>query len=151
MNIAVIGGHECSKKTYEIARELGRLIASEGWVLVCGGGPGVMEAVCRGAKEAKGLTVGILPSYDGAEANNYLDVRLPTGIGFARNTLVVRAADAVIALEGNHGTLSEIAFALCEKKPVYTLGSWAVKGAIKIKTPQEAIAKAKKNRISKGA
>ena len=144
MNVAVVGGHNCSPKTYEIARELGGLIAKERWVLVCGGGPGVMEAVCRGAKEKDGLTVGILPSYDGKEANGYLDVKLTTGIGYARNTLVVRAADVVIALEGNHGTLSEIAFALCEDKIIYSLGSWDLKGTVKVKSPKEAIEKIKK-------
>lgn len=145
MNIAVIGGHKCSKKQAKIAKELGALIAKQGWTLVCGGGPGIMEAVCCGAKLGSGLTVGILPSYDSREANKYLDVKIPTGIGFARNVLVVRAADAVIAIGGNHGTLSEIAFALCEQKKVYTIDSWDIKGAVKVKDPKEAIGKIKKS------
>ncbi len=143
MNVAVIGGHKCSKKHVKIAQELGSLIAKQGWVLICGGGPGVMEAVCKGAKLEGGLTVGILPSRDGQEANKYLDVKIPTGIGFARNIFVVRAADVIIAVGGHHGTLSEIAFALCEERKVYTIDSWDVKGAVEVKNPKEAIDKIK--------
>jgi uncharacterized protein (TIGR00725 family) len=116
-NIAVIGGHKCSRQTYAIARRTGQLIASCGWALVCGGGPGVMEAACRGAKEKGGLTIGILPSYDGKEANNYLDIRLTTGLGYARNILIIRSCEAVIAIDGEYGTLSEIAFAFFAEGP----------------------------------
>ncbi|MDD3296077.1 MAG: TIGR00725 family protein [Candidatus Omnitrophica bacterium] len=140
MNVAVIGGHKCSKRVYKIAQLTGSLIGDRGWVLVCGGGPGVMEAACKGAKSAGGLTVGILPSYDGAEANKFLDVRLPTGFGYARNILVARAADAIIAIDGEYGTLSEIAFALNPpKKLVVGLGTWDIKGVVKAASPKEAI------------
>jgi uncharacterized protein (TIGR00725 family) len=139
MNIAVIGGSECSRKSYDLAFTLGQLIAEEKWVLVCGGGPGVMEAACRGAKELGGLTVGILPSYDGKEANDYLDVKIPTGLGYARNVLVVRAADMVVAIDGKYGTLSEIAFAFNDPRPVIGINTWDIKGVIKVKTPQAAI------------
>ena len=144
INVAVIGGSTCSKKIYTQAKELGSLIAQEGWTLICGGGPGVMEAVCRGAKEKKGLTVGILPSFEGKEANPYLDVKIPTGLGYARNILVVRAADAIVAIDGKYGTLSEISFALNEEKKVYGIDTWSIKGIIKVKSAKEAIAKIKK-------
>ena len=139
MNVGVIGGSVCSKRVYKIAFELGRLIAKERWVLICGGGGGVMEAVCKGAKSEGGLTVGILPSIDGREANEYLDVKLPTGLGYVRNTLIVRASDILIAVDGRYGTLSEIAFALNEGKLVLGIETWDIKGVKKVKTPQEAI------------
>ena len=105
-----------------------------------------MRAACQGARSGGGLTVGILPSRHGKEANKYLDVKLPTGVGYARNVLIVRAADAVVAVAGNHGTLSEISFALCEKKKVYAIESWDIKGVIKAKDPKEVISKIKKGR-----
>ena len=144
MNIAVVGGHKCSKKNYEVAIKLGRLIAQQGWVLICGGGPGVMEAASRGAKEQGGLTVGILPGYKKEDANAYLDVKLPTGVGLARNIFVVRAADAVIAVNGEYGTLSEIAFALSEEKVVLGIETWAIKGVKLFKNPQGAVKYIKK-------
>jgi hypothetical protein len=139
MNVGVIGGYECSKKEYKVAQTLGRLIAKEGWILICGGHSGVMEAACLGAKKNGGLTVGILPSSGGEGANPYLDVKIPTGLGYARNILVVRASDVIIAINGKFGTLSEIAFALCEGKPVLGIETWNIKGIIKVKNPQEAI------------
>jgi len=144
MNISVIGGFSCSKKNYETAYELGKLIAQQGWILICGGGSGIMEAACKGAKEEGGLTVGILPSYDGAEANSYLDIKLPTGLGYARNVLVVRASDAIVAIDGKYGTLSEIAFAFNDTRPVVGINTWDIKGIIKVKTPKAAIAKIRK-------
>jgi len=143
INIAVIGGHQCSKKSYETARQTGELIAQQGWVLICGGGPGVMEAAAKGAKDRGGLTVGILPGCDGKEANAYLDVKLPTGLGYARNVLIVRAADALIAIDGNYGTLSEIAFAFNDPKPVVGIDTWDIEGVVKVKTPEEAVKKVK--------
>jgi len=139
MNVAVIGGSSCSQKVYKQARELGSLIAKQGWTLICGGLSGVMEAAAQGAKEAGGLTVGILPGNDSSEANPYIDVKIPTGLGYARNILVVRATDAIVALDGKHGTLSEIAFALNEEKPVIGIDSWDIKGIVKAGTPQEAL------------
>ena len=144
MNIGVIGGYKCSKKDYQLAYNLGRLIAKEGWVVVCGGGLGVMEAVCKGAKEEGGLTCGILPSYTGEEANPYLDIKLPTGLGYARNILIIRASDVLIAVDGKYGTLSEIAFALNEGKPVLGINTWPIRGIKKVKSPQQAIEKIKK-------
>lgn len=145
MNIAVIGGSTCAKETYKTAKVTGELIAKEGWILVCGGGSGVMEAVCRGAKKAKGLTIGILPSYGGEEANDYLDIKIPTGLGFVRNTLVVRAADYIIAIDGKYGTLSEIGFALAEGKVVIGINTWDIEGVVKVESSQQAIEEVKKH------
>ncbi len=145
----MIGGSRCCKKYHKVAREFGRLVAKEGWVLICGGGQGVMGAASLGAKEEGGLVVGILPSSDGAEANKYLSVKIPTGLGFARNILVVRASDVVVAIDGKHGTLSEIAFALNENKKIYGLDTWDIKGVIKTKTPQEVIKKIKRFKNAK--
>ncbi|MCQ9204997.1 MAG: TIGR00725 family protein [Omnitrophica bacterium] len=141
MNVAVVGGHKCSEEIYSLAQETGKLIAKKGWILICGGLSGVMEAACKGAKEEGGLTVGILPGYDGRQANNYLDVKIPTGLGYARNILVVRACDVIIAIDGEYGTLSEIAFAFSEGKQVYGINTWDIKGIQEVKTPQQAIEK----------
>jgi len=118
--IAVIGSDgDIDPRVEEVAEEIGRRLAMEDVVVVCGGLGGVMQAVCRGAREKDGLTVGILPSMDKEEANPYVDVALTTGLGHARNIFVAASADAVVALSGSTGTLSEIALALNNKKHVY--------------------------------
>jgi uncharacterized protein (TIGR00725 family) len=137
--IAVCGGHKCTKEVEQIAHEIGKNISKVGGILVCGGLGGVMEAVCKGCKAAGGLTVGILPGESKAAANPYVDIPIPTGLGYSRNTLVVGAADIIIALPGEYGTLSEIAFALNAKKPVIGLGSWDIPGMLQAKTPEEAM------------
>jgi len=139
INIAVVGGFQCTKAIYKVAEKTGELIAKEGWTVICGGGEGVMRAVCEGAKKRGGMTVGILPSYKGEEANPYLDVAIPTGLGYARNILVIRAAEVVIAIDGKYGTLSEIAFALNEGKPVVGIKTWNIKGVVTVDTPKEAV------------
>ncbi len=139
MNIAVVGGHKCSKKIYRLAEEIGSLIAAQGWILVCGGRTGVMEAACKGAKKQNGLTVGILPSSNGKDVNRYVDVKIPTGLGYARNILVVRAADAVVAIDGEYGTLSEIAFAFNEAKLIVGIDTWEIEGIKKVNSAKEAI------------
>jgi uncharacterized protein (TIGR00725 family) len=139
--VAVVGGHACDAKVEQIAIKLGELLAKVGVILVTGGLKGVMEAVSRGAKNGGGLTVGILPSEDKNAANPYIDIPIPTGLGYTRNTIVAGCADAVIALPGEYGTLSEIAFALNMKKPVIGLGSWAIPGILEVKTAEEAVAK----------
>ncbi|MFH1519848.1 MAG: TIGR00725 family protein [Candidatus Omnitrophota bacterium] len=139
INVAVVGGHKASRRAYKIAYEVGELIAKAGWALICGGREGVMEAACRGARSQGGLTVGILPSSDGEDANKYLDVTIPTGLGYARNILVVRAAKAIIAISGEYGTLSEIAFGFNEEKPIVGIDTWDIKGIKKVKTAKEAI------------
>lgn len=122
--IGVIGDGVCDDKTYKVACEVGQLVAERGATLVCGGLGGVMEGACKGAKLKGGLTVGILPSDDREWANPYVDVAIPTGLGEARNALVVRCADAVIAVGGQFGTLSEIALALKMKKAVVGIDTW---------------------------
>jgi uncharacterized protein (TIGR00725 family) len=108
-------------------------------VLVCGGLGGVMEAACRGAREAGGTTVGILPGVDRGAANRFVDVAIATGLGEARNALVVRAADALIASGGGYGTLSEVALALKAGKRVVGLGSWDVEGVVATDSPEAAV------------
>jgi len=119
---------------------VGRQLAERGAVVVCGGLGGVMEAACRGAKEAGGLTVGILPGTDRAAANAFVDVAVPSGLGEARNALVVRAADAVVAVGGGYGTLSEIALALKAGKRVVGLDSWDIEGVHAVADPDAAVA-----------
>ena len=119
--VAVVGGAECTPQESEWAGAVGRLIAERGAVLVCGGLGGVMAAAARGAKEAGGLTVGILPGTDPADANASIDIALATGMGEMRNALIVRAAQAVIAIGGGWGTLSEIALARRTDTPVVGL------------------------------
>ncbi|HDN83754.1 MAG TPA: TIGR00725 family protein [Candidatus Altiarchaeales archaeon] len=117
--IGVIGADiELDDDLKAICEEIGKGIASRGWVVVCGGKGGVMKHVCKAAKEANGLTIGILPSLSKEEANEYVDIAIPTGFGVARNVLVVSSADVVIAINGRIGTLSEIALALNYGKDV---------------------------------
>ncbi len=140
--IAVIGGYECSPGIRELAYETGREIAKAGHILICGGMAGVMEAACRGAKDAGGLTVGILPGKTKSEANPYVDIPIATAMAHARNAVIVRTADAVIAIGGKYGTLSEIGLAKAIDRPVYGLASWDVEGIVAVKTPDEAVRKA---------
>jgi len=128
--IGVIGGAECSPEIYEIAREVGREIARNGFALVCGGLSGVMEGACRGAQEAGGITIGLLPTSNKGDANPYCDLVIPTGIGHARNILVVHASDALVAVDGEAGTLSEIAIALKIGKPIVGIKSWELEGRV---------------------
>jgi uncharacterized protein (TIGR00725 family) len=121
---------------------VGRLVAARGAVVVCGGLGGAMESACRGAKQAGGLTVGLLPGSDRSEANAYVDVALPTGLGEARNALVVGAADVVIAVGRGYGTLSEIALALRAGKRVVGLDTWDVEGVASADGPEAAVSAA---------
>jgi len=124
--IAVVGGNEASPENLRLAEEVGRELARRGVALVCGGLGGIMEAACRGAKEAGGTTVGILPGSDPSAANPYVDIPICTGMGYARNVVVVKSAGAVIAVDGAYGTLSEIAHALGEDVPVIGLNTWSL-------------------------
>ena len=129
--IAVIGSAEPIPGLLPIATEVGRVIAARGAVLICGGLGGAMEAAARGAKENGGLTVGILPNYDRNSANRFIDVAIPTGLGHARNILVVASGEIVIALPGSHGTESEIAIALKLGKPVLGVRAWRGTAGVK--------------------
>ena len=122
------------------AEEVGRLLAERGAIVVTGGCSGVMEAASKGAQEAGGTTLGILPGSDRREANAWVTVAVPTGMGEARNALVVRAADALIAVGGAWGTLSEIAFARKTGKPVVGIESWDLDGVDRYETAAEAVA-----------
>ncbi|MEW6243942.1 MAG: TIGR00725 family protein [Bacillota bacterium] len=125
--IAVVGASECSPEVYEMAREVGREIARSGAILVCGGRGGVMEAACRGATEAGGVAIGILPGLDRSSQNPYVTYSIVTGLGDARNAVLVRSADAVIAISGGYGTLSEIGLALKAGRRVVGLKTWEIK------------------------
>ena len=122
--IGVIGGETCTPAEGETAYAVGRELASRGHTLVCGGRGGIMREACRGARSADGVTVAILPGDDRSDMNEFVTVPIVTGIGFARNTIIPRTADALVAVGGRYGTLSEIAFALIAGKPVVTMGSW---------------------------
>ena len=139
IRIAVIGGSRPGRQAVETALEVGRLIARAGAVVVCGGLGGVMEAACRGAREEGGLAIGILPGGSPADANPWVDVAVATGLGYTRNALVVMNADAVIAIDGEYGTLSEIAYGKIHGKTVVGLGTWEVKGVEPAATPEEAV------------
>ncbi len=137
MQIAVIGRGACSGVEYARAETVGRLIAESGAVVCCGGLGGVMEAACRGAREAGGMTVGILPGT--GDENPYLDVVIRTGMGHARNVILVLSADTVIAAGGGYGTLSEIAIALKVGRPIFGLFTWDIEGVVACATPEEAV------------
>jgi uncharacterized protein (TIGR00725 family) len=122
--VAVCGAGEAAPALARDAQQVGRGLAEAGAVVVCGGLGGVMEAACRGAREAGGVTVGLLPGGDRRQGNRWLSVALPTGLGELRNGLIVRACDALVAIGGGPGTLSEIALALKLGRPVVGLGTW---------------------------
>jgi uncharacterized protein (TIGR00725 family) len=141
--VGVIGGHFCSVETNELAEKLGAALAEIADTLVCGGLGGVMESACRGFKRESKLTLGIIPGYSKDDANHFVDVVIPTGMGLARNLLVVKSADVVVALPGRSGTLSEIAYCLQFDIPVISLNSWDIPGVLKADTIEEAVNKAK--------
>ncbi|MFC2071968.1 TIGR00725 family protein [Chloroflexota bacterium] len=147
--IAVIGGSQPSPEEARLAEEVGRELARQGATLVCGGLDGVMEAACRGASAEGGVTIGILPGDNPEAANPYVQIPIATSIGYARNISVVKSAQAVIAVGGNYGTLSEIAHALQGNIPVIGLKTWALSrngqqdnSIIPAQNPIEAVNKA---------
>jgi uncharacterized protein (TIGR00725 family) len=141
--IGVIGSHDCEADVYERARRVGQLLAERDCGVICGGLSGVMEAVCKGAGEAGGLTVGVLPGDEPESANPYVQVRIATGMGIARNVIIVRSSDAVIAISGGAGTLSEIAHCLQLGVPVVGLDTHDVSPEIvSVSTPEQAVEKA---------
>lgn len=137
--MAVVGPGDASPEQEALAEEVGGLLARRGAVVVCGGLGGVMEAACRGARDEEGTAVGILPGLDRGAANPHVSVAVATGLGEARNALVVRAADALIAVGGAYGTLSEIALALKAGKPVIGLGTWEIDGVERAEGPESAV------------
>jgi uncharacterized protein (TIGR00725 family) len=140
--VAVCGPGEATAAEVATAEEVGERLARAGAVVVCGGLGGVMEAACRGAARAGGLSVGLLPGGERAAANDFVSVALPTGMGELRNGLVVRAADAVIVVGGAFGTLSEIALARKAGKPVVAIGSWELPEIVAASSAADAVEQA---------
>ncbi len=147
--IAVIGGGDPPDYAIDLAHEVGRELALRGAVVVCGGLRGVMEAVCKGAKSAGGTTIGILPGNELTAANSYIDYPIMTGMGYARNVIVVKTGRAAIAVDGAYGTLSEIGHALGDGIPVIGLKTWELPHredlplqVVHAETPAEAVDKA---------
>ena len=138
---SVIGENKCKPEVEQLALKLGKKLAKVVDILVSGGLSGTMKAVCQGFKAGGGLTIGIVPSYNKKDANPFVDIVIPTGIGLARNVLVVKSADVVVALPGEAGTLSEMAYCLQFSIPVISVDSWDIPGVIKVKTVDEAIKK----------
>ncbi len=139
--IAVIGSGKTDENLSKIAERVGRLVAEKDAILVCGGLGGVMESASKGAKDAGGITIGILPYEKTEYANPYIDIPIATGFGEGRNVIIIRTADAVIAVGGEYGTLSEIAFALKSGKTVVGINTWDIEGIIKAVTAEEAVNK----------
>ncbi len=138
--IAVIGGSDIGPETAALAREVGREVAARGAVLLCGGLGGVMAAAAQGAREAGGVSLGILPDGDRRRANPYLTYSIATNLGHARNVLIAHSADALIAVDGSYGTISEAAIALKLGKPVIALNvTWDLPGLQRAATPDEAV------------
>jgi len=149
MVIAVIGDSSCPLEEAKVAEIVGELLAQRGATVICGGLGGVMEAVCRGAKSKGGLTIGVLPGENPSMANPWVSIPIATGIGYARNMAVVKSAQAVIAIGGNYGTLSEIAYALKSNIPVIGLNTWLLSRngqedtpIIRVNSAREAVDKA---------
>ena len=147
--IAVIGGSQCSPQEVELAEEVGRELARNGAVLVCGGLGGVMEAACKGACSHGGLTIGILPGDSRQAANSYVEIPIVTNLGETRNIIVVKSAQAVIAIGGGYGTITEIGHALRSGIPVIGLNTWSLSrngqtdnAIVPAQSPAEAVSKA---------
>lgn len=147
--IGIIGGEHPPAPAVALAEKVGELIAKRGGIVVCGGLGGVMEGVCKGAKAVGGLTIGVLPGPDKLAMNPYVTIPVVTGINTARNAVIVRTADAIIAIDGNYGTLNEITYALDLKKHPVLLDSWPIDSIgvnadefDKASTPEDAVRKA---------
>lgn len=141
--IGVIGNSACSDEVINLAEKVGEEVAKRKGILICGGLTGVMEGAARGAKKAGGLTVGILPGNRASDANPFIDIPIVTGLGYARNIIVVQSSEVVIAIDGKYGTLSEIAYALQFNIPVVGLQTWDISPEIIIASnPFEAVDKA---------
>ncbi len=137
--VSVAGPRRASDEELADAEDVGARLADAGFAIVTGGLGGVMEAASRGAKSRRGTTVGVLPGTDAGEANGWVDLALPTGLGELRNGLVARMGLALVAVGGGHGTLTEIGFALGEGRPVIGVGTWAVHGVTQADSPRDAV------------
>ncbi|MFA6793105.1 MAG: TIGR00725 family protein [Candidatus Neomarinimicrobiota bacterium] len=141
VKIAIFGGRKAAESLCHEADLVGRGIAERGWVLLCGGRGGIMEAVSRACREAGGTVIGILPGEDDSDANPWVDITIPTGIGFARNAILAAACNAAVAIGGHYGTLSEIAYALHYQKPLIQLNSWNIPGSIPAENAADVLQK----------
>ncbi|SMD30840.1 TIGR00725 family protein [Picrophilus oshimae] len=145
INIGIIGGSHTDDYYCSIAYKVGELLAKKNIVVICGGKEGIMECVSKGVSDNNGIVIGILPGNDKTEGNRYLTIAMPTGIGYMRNFLIVRASDALIAIEGFSGTTSEAAFAISEGKTVVSIGDLDIKRKetdgklIRASDPEEAV------------
>ena len=133
ITISVIGGSTINSKVGKLAHKVGEIVAKVGGILVCGGLGGAMLAASRGAQEGGGLTIGVLPGKSKTDANPFIDIALPTSIGFSRNVIIACSADIIIALPGSNGTRCEISYGLVYDRPVIDLGGWKIPGMIKVK------------------
>ena len=143
--IAVLGGRDISKEIYEDTIEIGKLLADEKYLVFCGGGEGVMEAICKGVNIGNGTSIGILKGDNTSEGNKFLTIPILTNMGITRNALLPLNADVAIAISGNHGTLSEIAYALQLKVPVIGYNTWDIPGVVSVKNIAELVSKVKDN------
>ncbi len=137
--VSVIGSSNAEEEEYKVAYEVGKGLAEKNIIIVCGGRTGIMEAVCKGAKEKGGLTIGIMPSYTGKEANSFVDIKINTGLNWNRNPIVVATGDMVIAIGGNWGTLSEIAYALILDKYIVGYKTHRIDGVEQVRNVEEII------------
>ena len=145
--VGVIGASQADEALYAVAEEVGRELASRGIAVVCGGLTGVMEAVCRGARSKNGVTIGVIPSDSRDDANEFVQIPIVTGIGMARNSIIVKTAETLIAVGGSYGTLSEMAYALSMEKTVVAIRSWRLEeasdepvvGLVHVDSPKEAV------------
>jgi uncharacterized protein (TIGR00725 family) len=137
--VAVVGASNANERDLEDAQEVGRELACRGAIVVCGGRGGVMAAAAKGAAQAGGTVLGVLPGLDRSDANEWLTVSIPTGLGELRNGLVVRAGEVMIAIGGAYGTLSEIALGLQAGLPVFGLHTWEIDGVKPLGSPIEAV------------
>ena len=142
--ISVFGGRDITPDVYEDTLEIGRRLADEGYLVFCGGGTGVMEAIAKGVHDEGGIVIGVLKGQDLEEGNKYLTVPIATGIGIARNAILAYNCDAAIAISGQYGTLSEIAYAFQLKKPVIGYKTWDIDPVIQANTPEEVVSKLNK-------
>jgi uncharacterized protein (TIGR00725 family) len=139
MRVSIIGGSTPTDEGLDAARDVGRLLGERGHTLVCGGLGGIMKAACRGASEADGHTIGILPGDDRSAANEYVDTAIATGLGHARNALVVVNGDAVIAIDGAGGTLSEVGFSSVYDSPIAGIDAPDAPHLEQVDSPNEAV------------
>ena len=142
--ISVFGGRDITPDVYQDTLEIGRRLADEGYMVFCGGGAGVMEAIAKGVHDEGGIVIGVLKGQDLEEGNKYLTVPIATGIGIARNAILAYNCDAAIAISGRYGTLSEIAYAFQLKKPVIGYKTWDIDPVIQANTPEEVVSKLNK-------